>query len=414
MANRVINQFRTKTLVRKGTAIVRRTDIPSCPPPTPITCTQNLSLNVSTFQKNWHQQSKNAAGFFPRTLPYTKIEVRSELEPVKVDLTQSALPCGTNQYLLEEPRSYVARTTFSPLYESLVNDAKTNLIDQVQDQKSMIAVSVLEAGKSLEMILLRAQQIARAIKQLKRGDIRGVLRNLGQPPKNFDRHRRINSNDIAGNWLEYRYGWMPLLMDAQGIAQQFADDFILGQDRSDYITQKVTRRNKFTDRTTGKAVAGAWCGNTQPYPSFQWVDTIDQQEEYKIWARFKLTNPKAKSLSEWGVINPLQTIWELVPLSFVAGWFCSLGDYISHLTAFTGLTLDDAGEGRMLQVDQRRIEKCSWAPSRNFIGYSSYSSYTRTPITNIAGLKPDYLRLHFTSYWKHWMDGMALLRVLTK
>lgn len=45
-----------------------------------------------------------------------------------------------------------------------------------------------------------------------------------------------------------------------------------------------------------------------------------------------------ESLKKWGLTNPMETAWELTPWSFVVDWFLPVGEYISSLTADTGLT----------------------------------------------------------------------------
>jgi hypothetical protein len=53
----------------------------------------------------------------------------------------------------------------------------------------------------------------------------------------------------------------------------------------------------------------------------------------------EVVNPEFVRLQQMGLTNPLEVAWELIPFSFVADWFISVGDWLRGLTALHGLRI---------------------------------------------------------------------------
>ena len=54
-----------------------------------------------------------------------------------------------------------------------------------------------------------------------------------------------------------------------------------------------------------------------------------------------------------GIDNPLEVVWELIPLSFVADWFIPVGEFLRSLTATNGLVFHS---GYKATRDVRKVE----------------------------------------------------------
>lgn len=348
---------------------------------------------------------------FVNTLPYSKEEWARRPAHVQAGTT-SPLPCGVAQYRYDAKEELLSgMTSRVSSSANLIYDTRAKLVDDIADQKSILLVTIAEAGKTLKMIADAAATLARVMKQLKRGRIVDAVRSLGINPKGKkDRPPALTYDDLKSRWLEYRYGWTPLLMDVRGIAEQFADTFIIGNAASDMFTVKVRKVHMEARRRQVYSPGGG--AGYAIYPSLTYICDDEVTDVYTIWATSKVTNPQAKSLAEWGLVNPLAVAWELVPLSFVWDWFFSVGDYLSHLTAFTGLTLIDAGDGYSHTTERTLLVKNGWQSSETAVGHFALNRYDRQKITNFSDLKPDYLRLTHTTYWKHFVDAIALHRAI--
>jgi hypothetical protein len=131
------------------------------------------------------------------------------------------------------------------------------------------------------------------------------------------------SDFLADTWLEYSYGWKPLLKDVYDHAQAAA--LVVSNLQGEYFT---ARANASCERTT--IINSGAEDTTLQFHGYAKLSVV-MEVNYKI-------PPGAVNLSTaFGLMNPLEVAWELVPFSFVADWFLPVGDAIRSLSAFNGL-----------------------------------------------------------------------------
>lgn len=164
-------------------------------------------------------------------------------------------------------------------------------------------VSLGEAGQTLDLIFGAATRIRTALGRVRRGDVHGAARALGQV-----RFRGRVSGNVASNWLELQYGWLPLLKDVQGAAEFLGKHLNFPYEQS-YKVRKRQVRNV----------------NLQP-PGYTRSNVVLQgSTKGQIIAR--VTEVNIPQLI--GLTDPASVAWELVPYSFVADWFIPIGAYLS-------------------------------------------------------------------------------------
>lgn len=208
--------------------------------------------------------------------------------------------------------------------ERLSNASKVKTLGKVSDAKTNLAVTYAEMSKTSDLILGTARRIDRAYRAFRRGNLREVARQLN-----------ITPGRVHKNWLEYKYGWMPLLMDvknsAEFLAQQYAG-------RSPRFSCKSTESQSSTETeeiniNTYGADPPQWIKLTK---ILKWKLSI----QTKIWC--ELENPHLAAAQQLGLTNPALVAWELIPFSFVFDWFLSVGDYLQAVTALHGVTVRKA------------------------------------------------------------------------
>jgi hypothetical protein len=222
------------------------------------------------------------------------------------------------------------------------NGQLIEVLGKLSDQKANLAVAYAEASKVQKMILQTATRIDTARRALKRGDIASVLQqlNISRSVRKISKNYRANSrkfqkydaqeSQVHKTWLEYKYGWKPLLMDVKGTAELFAQH-VLGRPLRFSVQGK-------------KSVPFNWAEIT-PYVPFGGLGTSyythtltgTYTSRVKIWV--EITNPHMSALQQMGLTNPALVAWELVPYSFVFDWFISVGDWLKGLSALHGLTV---------------------------------------------------------------------------
>lgn len=217
-----------------------------------------------------------------------------------------------------------------PLNIDVANNENASMLKalgKVADAKVNVAVAYAEASKTSDLILGTARRIDRAYRAFRKGNLRQVARLLDLTPKT-----------VHKTWLEYKYGWTPLLMDVKGAAEFFAQQHVGRPAR--FIVQARESRERRTSWTTYFSPNGG--GALAPmYHTYGY----ECSARTKLWC--EITNPHYSQLQQIGLTNPALIAWELVPFSFVFDWFISVGDWLTGLTALNGVTV-------------RRVMQDSW------------------------------------------------------
>lgn len=225
------------------------------------------------------------------------------------------------RYLYSNPIS----VDFDVLTDS---EVAIKLLDKIKDAEWQAPVFVAEARKSMEMVLQSAKTLARTIRNLRKGRIADVFKDLGltENKRIIKRYNTTRFKDpskaAAEAWLQLKYGWIPLLLDAKSAAETLAE--IVEKDRDLPLTARVSMR-----RTTETVQEVAFSG--QPVGSGSVRLETKTEVSKRLLVSYRV-NPLDVPGS-LGLLNPLAVAWELVPLSFVADWFLPIGDYLQHLDA---------------------------------------------------------------------------------
>lgn len=117
----------------------------------------------------------------------------------------------------------------------------------------------------------------------------------------------------ANGWLEFTYGWKPLISDVRGVAEN-----VLGSVRN-YLMKfkaKGTYRISESTKVTGPNGHVGVC-RVSGFASVQYG--VQMKPGFDT------------GLSQWTSLNPLTVAYELVPLSFVFDWIIDLGGYMRNL-----------------------------------------------------------------------------------
>jgi len=200
------------------------------------------------------------------------------------------------------------------------NRVAVKLLGKIADTKVNVAVALAEAGKTSTLIFDIAHRIDKAYRAFRKGDLKGVAKYLNITPKR-----------LKNNWLEYKYGWMPLLMDVKGAAEFFAQQHVV---RSPKFVAAAVEKSVIT--VSSQTMSPAYGGTVADWPQ-NILETYYYEARLKAWC--ELSSPHLSELQQIGLTNPALVAWELVPFSFVFDWFVEVGNYLEGLTALNGVTV---------------------------------------------------------------------------
>jgi hypothetical protein len=155
-----------------------------------------------------------------------------------------------------------------------------------------------------------------------------------------------NASHYGSNYLEFHFGWEPLMKDIQNSFDLFTNPM------RDKLGLQVVGRGKATLR-------GAPPSNP---PLFSSWTVHDWTTVCAIRARVKVKDLNLYRLEQLGLLNPAVLLWELVPFSFIADWFVNVGDFLASFTDFIGLELMFPQNVTLSKIDENDYYK-RYAPS---------------------------------------------------
>jgi len=229
------------------------------------------------------------------------------------------------------------------------DDAYAKSVNQALDRMSAnhagIGADLGQARQTINELSDMVSRLARALLELKRGNILAAARALANLTG-----RRINlrslQKSLADLWLEYSYGIKPFLSDLYELQQVVHSDL-----RKDLIV-----RGSSTVRAENSAFN----------PGFEYggnilTDKTFSKLSYRTVAIGQVVNPLLYKLNSAGLANPLSIAWELCPWSFVVDWFVPIGETLQCATAGLGLQ----SLGGQTTIHSNYGNSCSIVPYRH-------------------------------------------------
>lgn len=329
-------------------------------------------------------------------------EIRS---PILAYVYGDTLPCAkwivdgfASESLYNVATSYLSSTESVLLPPGIRESLLTQALAKAKSDNVGISETLAEAGQVLSMLKSPLKSMA------------SLLRNVLY--KRSNRRFRRSAQDAASAWLEYRYGWQPLVLTAQEVMNGLPK---LIQDRlySQGATQSSKTVTSYSQdpvyRIRQRPKLYSWLKGEM------WNETVRRVRVHYTIADAALANAVALGGS---MFNAPALAWELVPLSFVVDWFVGVGDKIKALTPspylnFCGYTYSAKWEvkyvthtlGITMSSDMTK-QFCPLAASRSLVK----NIYMRDalPFENPPVLPQ--IDLDYRS-WKHVVDSLGLIIV---
>lgn len=284
------------------------------------TYTEGTEHGVRFLQRNWKRQGKP----YNIPLPYTFFFGR---------VVSSSSGTGEVSGM---PGYYTNGRALS------YNKAYAKLVDQLGEQ-SQWGVNLAEQKQGLDMIIRRASDMRSFIRDLRKLDFAGAAKTLRMAYNPITKGKfsggvHGHAKAFANNFLEYHFGWEPLMQDVHAGLESFLNP---------HLPFKRHIRGR------GSNFGGI---NNRPNPG-AFIDGGYTRESFKtqLIADVEITNHNLHLASQLGLVNPLSVAWELVPFSFVVDWWANVGQVLSSYTDFAGCQVT-GGQTTILDMNKSSLE----------------------------------------------------------
>lgn len=197
--------------------------------------------------------------------------------------------------------------------------ARANVIalNKLGGDKQQLFVDLLEARKSFNMLRDTSMKLFRGLMALKRGNIGGAINAIGGSRRDI-----VTGKSLADGYLEYRYGWKPLVDSVYGYQEALKKDWAANMRLPTAKGYTPISFHKVDDFDYGaQATHDCEGGVSVRYNASISREGLDDFERNIL-----------------GAYNPLSVAWEIIPYSFVIDWFVPVGDVLEAYSATAGLT----------------------------------------------------------------------------
>lgn len=218
------------------------------------------------------------------------------------------------------------------LVSYMEDNLSTSAMNDLNNRKVNLAVSLAELQQTVDMLTDTVRAVKDVLDCVKR-------RRCGRLKK------RWNASNAAELWLEYRYGWTPLVYDAYGL-YEIARDYIRDDPKRKYVKGRakmgISAQDYHTDDTS-YVYGGAALNVPDPCKESTTLCGISTKSKYSgiYFAKYRIDAVLKDDIYSWysntGVDDPLLLAWELLPYSFVADWFANIGNFLDSINAYDGL-----------------------------------------------------------------------------
>lgn len=189
--------------------------------------------------------------------------------------------------------------------------ALEKLLEQVRGTHANLSVDFAEGRQTLAM-LAKAVKVKQYVFEFARDIVKSrKYRKIRPGPTQGQ--RRLDY--VNGKWLEYRYGWMPLVSSLYDLTDALRKERVSGP-----VVLKARSGRKAQLKYKDARAGNLGTVNT--------LLTIDQSQRSEYCGRFQLQ--PGYSFADFTSLNPALVAWELLPFSFIADWFLGIGQCLEN------------------------------------------------------------------------------------
>lgn len=232
----------------------------------------------------------------------------------------------------------------------LIIKTQQGCLSKVSNQKINVAQAFAERKQTASLLVDSVNRLAQFALAVKKGNLERMKSLIRGRPKFFqsltsseeivhkfpkqwktrvflsNRERLAYYRDnFANHWLEYSYGWRPLVSDIYGASELMAQVS---------LNERPTKVTVFSEEVKASQFYFNSNGITALVERMETVRALTSM-------RFSVEEAWVQDMQRTGLSNPALLAWELLPYSFVVDWVLPIGNYLKKAFATQGLKFVD-------------------------------------------------------------------------
>lgn len=230
----------------------------------------------------------------------------------------------------ENKLSYFLSTSDDPSVQLAV----AAFYSRISNLKVNMAQVYAERQKTIDLVAKSCKQLAVWYRSLRRG-------------RNPFTGETCNGRNASNLWLQYAYGWTPLVSDVYS-----AMDALKGVEPK--LKLSLSRRANGAELE----VKQSGYGYVQGHRVLNEVHVSSRSScRTTVSGLFEIKDPSLLTANYVGLTNPALLVWELLPYSFVVDWFLPIGAWLESLNALAGLSVREASITRTNVINWSGMSK---------------------------------------------------------
>jgi len=276
---------------------------------------------------------------------------------------------------------------------AVYNRAYSKFTDKADaSAKAMLIVDLHERKQTAEMLGKTFKTLFDAVRNVKKGNFADAAKIL---KLHFVPRGCSVKKSLASNWLEFRYGWVPLTHTVFDCVEVLTRPYFPGWARGN---------------ATGTDIGSDYDGNWNPAMEHCYTRRWAFDIKCTIKAMVVGIDHSLVQAHQLGLTNPLTIVWEVIPFSFVVDWFVNVGDILQSLDDSVGITFGQGSVTWTLSGVSEAQEYCFGTPT---VTSETCSAYIKTRSLFTAPQGPSF-RVGWGLNAKRAADTAALFTTLLR
>lgn len=235
------------------------------------------------------------------------------------------------------------------LYARAYSDFKEKVGEYAQ-----LGIAAAEGAKSVSMLTERLAQMWRFTRFVSTGKFGKAAAELGvvlarkASDRMSSRYMRYRAKSFANNYLEFHFGWKPVLMDIHKAMEALSQPI--------HGKQVEVRRTRHIDVGSRSSRTNYGSFTVKQHLTAKAVQTIS------LRANVHVENPNRARMEQLGLVNPATIVLEKIPFSFLVEHFVNINQWLESFTDFSGLSFTNQNRTIFTRYKQELVENTDYLP----------------------------------------------------